>query len=183
MSKPVLSDEEIFATLERTLDFFYEQLPRYENEFYPEMAAEEARKDLPNKLLYQEHLKKLQEQGYDFQTSVTFLRAGYSRLFETEALKEIQKQDYNQTTAQAFFNACSNYLFDLKLLIRPGYYLNPKAVKNKIDVCMGIFSQYEKYIQGNHKRSLELKVFSTPPEKAPDSSPRFKPRLYLSGGK
>ena len=185
MSSYELFDQRIFSTLETVLDYFCAQLPRYNSEFYPEDAVDEAKAELTHKPLYKTYLQKLQEQGYDEKTSLTFLEAGYAVLFEAEALKKIQSLGHNHKTSEAFFKACAGYLCRLGLLNRPHYHLSSKLTEDtKMDLCRGIFSEYEKYIKANHECSLrESEAQIVPPEKSPDSSSGGRRYVPSYGGK
>jgi len=102
-------------------------------------------------------------------------------------LKQLQQQGHNLKTSWAFLRACYWYLTGKRIMIvDPSlrYHLTEKMTEDtKTDLCMKIFSEYEKYLQANYARSLIDPDPYHKPEKAPDGSLGFLPRSHSSGGK
>ncbi len=111
---------------------------------------------------------------------------GTSSFPDKEILWKLQQQGYNPKTSRAFLRACYWYFFDNKIMmVDPSlrYNLTEKITEDRrTDLCMNIFSEYEKYLQANYLRSLIEPNPYRLSEKAPDSSPGFKAK-YFSGGK
>jgi|SRR3989344_656841 len=140
MLKDVLSDEEIYCTLDFVISTILQYVPARENSSFPD----------------KELLEQLQEKGYNSKTSWAFLRACHWHLVDNGIMTAEPSQRYH---------------------------LNKKITEDQREkICMEIFSEYETYLQANYTRSLADPIPCYVPEKAPDSSPGFKPK-YFSGGK
>ncbi|MBI2124976.1 hypothetical protein HYU08_00305 [Candidatus Woesearchaeota archaeon] len=96
-----------------------------------------------------------------------------------DVLPELQTT-YTPRMSWAFFRACYWYLSDFD---RTDITKLIGSSEERTDICMDIFSKYEPYLKANYERSLTDPDPYLLPEKAPDSSPGSKPRLYFSGGK
>ena len=142
MSKPVLSDEEMYSTLDAVLNTISQYVPvRNQTSSFPDKKI----------------LEQLQQQGYNSKTSWAFLRAAYW------------------------------YLRDRGVMaVDPSVrcHLTEKITEDtKTDLCMEIFSEYERYLQANYECSLMEPNSYQLPKKSPSSSPGFFGFSESSGGK
>ncbi|MBI4147408.1 hypothetical protein HY494_02030 [Candidatus Woesearchaeota archaeon] len=100
-------------------------------------------------------------------------------------LEQLQQQKYSPKMSWAFLCACYWHLTDHHIMIvDPSlrYSLTERITENKkTDICMEIFSEYEPFLKANYARSLIEPNPYIVPNKVPDNSAVFQPKVFSAG--